>query len=65
MVDNGLDDLWRMGNPDYSEFTNYYRSSGTRSRIERVYTDIKIAYSTNINNTMVSVTHHFNAIFLE
>ena len=35
IVDNGLVDLWRRENPDYSEFTCYDRSSGTRSRIDR------------------------------
>ena len=35
IVDNRLD-------PDSPDFTHYDRSSGTRSRIERVYTDIKL-----------------------
>ena len=30
-------------NPDSSELTRYDRSSDTRSRIHRVYTDINIA----------------------
>ena len=41
--DNGLEDLRRRENPDSSEFTNYNRPSGTRSTIDRVYTDIKMA----------------------
>ena len=43
IVVNGLEDLWRRENPDSSELTHYDRSSGTKSRIDRVYTDIKIA----------------------
>ena len=31
IVDNGLEDLWRREDPDFSEFTCYNRSSGTRS----------------------------------
>ena len=61
--------LWIMGsgegeNLDSSEFTYYNRFSGTRSRIERVYTDIKIANNTKINHIMVSFTDHNNAISL-
>ena len=43
VMDNGLEDFWRRENPETSEFTCYDRSSGTRSRIDRVYTDKKIA----------------------
>ena len=39
IVDNGLEDLWRKENPDSSELTHYNRSSGTRSTIDRVFTD--------------------------
>ena len=35
---------------------------GTRSRIERVYTDIKIASDTKINHIIVSFTDQNNAI---
>ena len=42
IVDNGLENLWRMENPDSSEFSYYDRSSGTRFRIDRVYTDMKM-----------------------
>ena len=41
IVDNGLEDLWRRENPDSSEFTRYNTYSGTRSTIDRVYTDVK------------------------
>ena len=54
IVDNGCEDLWRSENPGSSEFTCYDRSSGTRSRIERVYTDIKIASNTTVCDIMVS-----------
>ena len=63
IVDNGLEDLWRRENPDSSEFTRYDRSSGTRSRIDRVCTDIKIINNTKINDIMVYFTDHYNAIF--
>ena len=49
---NKLDDLWRRENPDSSELTRYDRSSGTRSRMDRVYTDTKIAINTKINQTI-------------
>ena len=41
IVDNECG-LWGRENPEYSEFTCYNRSSGTKSRIDRVYIDIKI-----------------------
>ena len=65
IVDNGLDDLCRRKNPDSFEFTRYDRSSGTRSRIDGVYADIKIASNTKINHIMVSFTDHYNAIFID
>ena len=43
IMDNGLEDLWRRENPDSSEFNRYNRSSGTRSTVDTVYTDIKMA----------------------
>ena len=61
VVDSRLEGLWRRVDPDTSEFICYNRSSGTRSRIDRVYTDIKIA-----NNTkMISFTDHYNAIIID
>ena len=65
IVDNGLKDLWGKENSGSSEFTRYDRSSGTRSRIDRVYTDIKKASNTKINHIMVSFTDHHNAIFID
>ena len=65
IVDNELEDLQRKENPDSSEFTHYDRSSSTTSRIDRVYTDIKIASNIKINHTMVSFTDHCNAIFVD
>ena len=61
IVNNGLEDQCRRENSDPSELTHYDRSSDTRSRIDRVYTDIKIANNTKINNIMVSFTDHYNA----
>ena len=65
IVDNELDDLWRRENPDFSEFTRYDRSSGTRYRVDRIYTDIKAASNTKINHIVVSFTDHYNAIFID
>ena len=48
VVENGLEDLWRRENADISEITHYNRSSGTRSRIDRAYTYIKIGKNTKI-----------------
>ena len=39
-------------------------SSGKRSRINRVYTDIKIVDHTKINHIMVSFADNYIAIFL-
>ena len=65
IMDNGLVDLWRRENPDFSEFTCYDKSSGTRSRIDRIYTDIKIASNTKIDHIMVSFTDHYNPVFID
>ena len=65
IMDNGLEDLWRRQNPDSYEFTHYNRSSGTRSPIDRVYTDIKMTSNTKINHIMISFSNHYNAIFLD
>ena len=65
ITDNGLQELWRRENADSSEFIRCNRSSGTRSRTDRVYTDIKIASNTKINPIMVSVTDHYNATFID
>ena len=62
IVDNGLKDLWRRENPDFSNFTCYDRSFCTRSRRDKVYTDIKLASNTKSNHIMVSFTDHYNAI---
>ena len=54
IVYNGLEDLWRKENPDLSEFIHCNISSGTRSRIGRVYTGVKLASNTKSNHIMVS-----------
>ena len=64
-VDNGFEDLQRRNNPDSSKLTHHNRFSGTRSTINKVYTDIKIANSTKINHIMVSFTGHYNAISID
>ena len=46
VLKNGLEDLWRRENPDTYEFTCYNRSSGTISRIDQAYNDIKIGKNT-------------------
>ena len=42
-----------------------YRSSGTTSRIDRVYTDINIASNTKINHIMIAFTDHYYAIYID
>ena len=66
-MENGLEDLWRRENPDISEFTRYDKASGsgTRFRIDRVYTDIKIANNTKINHKMISFSDHYNALLID
>ena len=64
-MDNGLEDLWRRESPDSSELTRYDRSPSTRSRIDRVYTGIKIRSNTKINHVIASFTDHYNAIFID
>ena len=49
IMDNVVEDLWRRENPDSSELTHYDRYSGTRSRIDNVYVDVKIANNTKIS----------------
>ena len=65
VLENRLEDLWRRENPDTSESTRYNRSSGTRSRIDRAYTDIKIANNTRIDHKMVSFSDHYNALIID
>ena len=60
ILNNGLEDLWRREDPDSSE-----RSSGTRSRTVRVYTDIKAANNFKINHIMASFTDYYTAIYLD
>ena len=62
IVDNVFEGLWTRKNPYSSEFTRYDRSSGTRSRIYRVYIDIKIANNTKIYHITVSFADYYNAI---
>ena len=50
---------------DSSEFARYDRPSGTRSRIDRAYIDIRTASNTKINHKMVSFTDHYNAISID
>ena len=65
IMDNGLEDLWRRENPDVSKFTRYDKSSGTKSRIDRIYTDKKIANNTKIIHKMISFSDHYNALFVD
>ena len=65
IMENVLEDLWRKENPGTSEFTRFDRSSGTRPRIDRVYTGIKIANNTKIKHKMISFSDHYNALFIE
>ena len=65
IVSNGIENLWRSENLDCSEFIHYNRSSGTVSRIGRVYTDIEIAINTKINHIMVSFADHYSGISLD
>ena len=65
IMDNGLEDLWRRENADFSEFTQYDRSSGTRSKIDRVYTGKKIGKNTKIIHKMISFSDHYNALFID
>ena len=58
-------DWWIYGEGRTEIPTCYDISSGTRSRVDRVYTDTKIASNTKINHIMVSLTDHCNAIFID
>ena len=42
IVESGLEDIWKMEKPDSSGFTHCDRCSSTRSRIDRIYTDITV-----------------------
>ena len=65
IMENVLEDLWRKENPGTSEFTRFDISSGTRPRIDRVYTGIRIANNTKIKHKMISFSDHCNALFIE
>ena len=67
IMDNRLEDLYRLENPDSSEFNRYNRFGiiDLRSRIDRVYIHKKIARNTKINHVMVSFTDHYNVIFID
>ena len=65
IVDNGLKDIWRRENQDSSVFTRYNRSSDTRSRIDRAYTNMKIVNNTKINHIKLSFTDYYNATSIE
>ena len=65
IMENWLEDLWRRENLDASEFTHYDGFSGTRSKIDRAYTDIKIANSTRIKRKMISFSDHHNALLID
>ena len=57
--------IYGKGRTQIPEFTRYDRASGTRSRIDRVYDDIKIANNTKINHIIVSFTDLYNVIFID
>ena len=61
---NGLEDVRRRENRDFSEFNRNGRSFGTGSSINRVYTDITVSNNTKVNHTMVFFTDHYNAIYI-
>ena len=65
IVGNGLEDLWIRENPDSSEFICYDNFSGTRSMIDRFYTDRKIASNTKINHIIVFFTDHYHVTFID
>ena len=60
-----LKDLWRRENPDSSEFTLYDRSFRTRSRLGKVYTDMKIVNNIKINHIMISFTDLYNVVSID
>ena len=65
IMDDRLEDLWRKENPYSSNFTRYDRYFGRRSKIYRVYPDVKIANNTKIIYIMISFTDHYNAISID
>ena len=58
---------WRIFGEGRSQIpvSSLDRSSGTRSRIDRVYTDINIASNTKINHIMIAFTDHYYAIYID
>ena len=65
ILDNRFEHLGKRENQDSSEFVHYNRSCGAISRIEMVYTDMKIANNNKINHIMVFFTDYYTAVFLE
>ena len=64
-MDNGLENQQRRKNPDSFKFTYYGRYFGTKSKIEKIYADIKIVANTKINHIMISFTDHYNTISID
>ena len=65
IMENGLENLWRRESPDVFQFTRYDGSLGTTAKIDRIFTDIKIANSTKINHKMISFSDHYNALLID
>ena len=65
VVDDELENLSRRENQDFAEFRFFDWSSDTRSRVDRVYIDIKIANNNKSNHIMVCCTDHYNAISIK
>ena len=65
IVDNGLDwESMEKGEPKFP-WVHLLDVLYQGSRIDRVYTDIIIAYNTKINHIMVSCTIHYSAISID
>ena len=64
MVDNRLR-IYGEERSQIPKFTCYEFNRKGRSRIDRVYNNIKIAKNTKGNHIMVSFTNHYNAIYID
>ena len=50
---------------DSSDFTHCSRFSGTRSRVDIVYNNIKTANNNKINHIIVFLADYYNSVFLD
>ena len=65
VADLGLEDSWRIANPSEREYTRLDGATGTRTRLDRAYTDKKLGPLTQIRHILNTFSDHYNSILLK